>query len=453
MHRSGTSLTASFLEAAGIKLGEVLLQADCFNVKGYFEDVEFLEFQRSVLQNSCRTDEPGWQDWGWTESEFLDYNKFQNYLDEAKALINNRYLKAEIWGWKDPRTSLMLNFWDELLPDAHYIFVYRLPWEVADSIFRVSISANNGFTKLFAQHPYYALKIWSFYNRHIVEFYKKHSKRCVLVSINALTQKPEQLIELLRDKFGITQEISNEVQHQFQKIYESKIFKNIDLAHPSVRILQHTAPQYFELLKELEQMADVPSKISLELTDSDSPLDREKSLLLFHRQTLEDRWKLKQSQSQLQQTQAELEQSQFQQQHTQAELEQSQFQQQHTQAELEQSQSQLQQTQAELEQSQFQQQHIQAELEQSQSQQQHTQAELEQSQFQQQHIQAELEQSQSQQQHTQAELEQSQFQLQHTQAKLERSQQRVAAMESSKFWQFRKVWLRMKRMLGLETDE
>ncbi|MEL7418373.1 MAG: hypothetical protein AAGK10_07335 [Cyanobacteria bacterium J06555_3] len=38
MHRSGTSLTASLLQSAGVYLGDRLMSADSGNAKGYFED-------------------------------------------------------------------------------------------------------------------------------------------------------------------------------------------------------------------------------------------------------------------------------------------------------------------------------------------------------------------------------------------------------------------------------
>jgi hypothetical protein len=60
MHRSGTSLTAALLQAMGVDVGKNLYLADPNNVKGYFEDVEFLEFQRQVLQACCDPNDPGW---------------------------------------------------------------------------------------------------------------------------------------------------------------------------------------------------------------------------------------------------------------------------------------------------------------------------------------------------------------------------------------------------------
>jgi len=50
MHRSGTSLTAAFLQKIGLDLGDNLLKGNYWNPKGYFEDIDFVEFQRTVLQ-------------------------------------------------------------------------------------------------------------------------------------------------------------------------------------------------------------------------------------------------------------------------------------------------------------------------------------------------------------------------------------------------------------------
>jgi ubiquinone/menaquinone biosynthesis C-methylase UbiE len=131
--------------------------------------------------------------------------------------------------------------------------------------------------------------------------------------------------------------------------------------------------------------------------------------------------------------------------YTQSQLEYFQSQQQ---TELEGLQSQLQQAQTELEGSQSQLQQTQTELEGSQSQLQQTQAELERSQSQLQQTQAELERSQSQLQQTQAELERSQSQP----TELEYMQNRIKAMETSKFWQMRKVWFRFRQIIGLKGD-
>src|SRR5215471_3410258 len=179
MHRSGTSMVASMLSALSIDMGQQLLPADPNNVRGYFEDVEFLELQRRMLTACCPANDGGHPDWGWTESERLDRNRLSEFISEASALIASRSDRSAPWGWKDPRTTLLLDFWDQLLTDARYVFVYRFPWDVADSMQRLG-------AEVFLRNPDYGYRIWELYNRHIREFYSANRARCVLVSANAL---------------------------------------------------------------------------------------------------------------------------------------------------------------------------------------------------------------------------------------------------------------------------
>ena len=63
MHRSGTSLTASLLQSAGLNLGDRLMEATATGnpLKGYFEDLDFVEFHANTCCRSqgiscCRMD-------------------------------------------------------------------------------------------------------------------------------------------------------------------------------------------------------------------------------------------------------------------------------------------------------------------------------------------------------------------------------------------------------------
>ena len=189
MHRSGTSLVASWLSALGVDMGQELLPPDKGNPRGYFEDIGFLEFQRRVLSECCPVDDGGHPDWGWTESEQLNRGTLKDFIPAATSMLVSRAEGQGLWGWKDPRTTLLLDFWDTLLDGAHYVFVYRFPWDVADSMQRLG-------EPLFLRKPEYAYRIWSFYNRHLRDFFIKNSHRCVLLSINALQQNPDRFVDL-----------------------------------------------------------------------------------------------------------------------------------------------------------------------------------------------------------------------------------------------------------------
>ena len=64
-----------------------------------------------------------------------------------------------------------------------------------------------------------------------------------------------------------------------------------------------------------------------------------------------------------------------------------------------------------------------------------------------------LQQSHSQLQQTQQQLQQTQQQLQQTQQQLQQTQDTVTGMESSKFWQLRQGWFKLKQTLGLKGDK
>ena len=65
MHRSGTSLTASLLQSAGVKIGDRLMGKGTGNSQGHFEDLDFVEFHQQVLESQ------GLNIAGWTEDNCI----------------------------------------------------------------------------------------------------------------------------------------------------------------------------------------------------------------------------------------------------------------------------------------------------------------------------------------------------------------------------------------------
>ncbi|MBW4492195.1 MAG: sulfotransferase [Oscillatoria princeps RMCB-10] len=441
MHRSGTSLIASLLQSAGVDLGQRLMQPSHGNVKGHFEDIDFVEFHESVLRSQ------GISKAGWTFENQIHVQ--EQYLEKAKLILNKRYGKA-IWGWKDPRTTLFLNFWHEFLPEAKFILIYRSPWEVVDSLYRRGYADDS----VFHSNPNFALKLWGHYNRVLLDFFNQFPEHCLLLNIYSITENPIFLVKAIEEKLGV------QLKLPAQDIYDASLLHSEVSCSHRPALIKHYFPEAFELYEELNSKAWSLNGLS------SLPFSSAAQLPPYVVWALQDwldvrRWEKQASnlqserehfQSQLQQTQAQLEHSESQLQQTQAQLEHSESQLQQTQAQLEHSESQLQQTQAQLEHSESQLQHTQAQLEHSESQLQQTQAQLEHSQSQLEQTQAELEHSQSQLEQTQAELEHSQSQLEQTQAELARSQSVIAAVQTSKFWKLRTQWFNFKKFVGLVND-
>ncbi|HWM90329.1 MAG TPA: glycosyltransferase [Thermoanaerobaculia bacterium] len=247
MHRSGTSLVASVAAAAGVDMGERLLAADQANPQGYFEDIGFLSLQQRMLTDSTPADDGGHRDWGWTEHERLDRKRFPLYREAARALIEAHRRPGRPWGWKDPRTTLALDFWDGLLEDARYLLVYRYPWDVADSMQRLG-------AEVFLRNPEYAHRIWAFYNRHVLDFHRRHRERSLLVSVNALMRDPGRFRALLAERLGL-----DLAEERLREIVGAGQLRTTGGADPLVGLVAATSPGSVRLLADLDAEADLPS--------------------------------------------------------------------------------------------------------------------------------------------------------------------------------------------------
>jgi O-antigen biosynthesis protein len=185
MHRSGTSLTASLFGGAGVNLGDRLFGPNVGNTLGHFEDVGFLEFHMRALHSLGSNYE------GFVTRPLAPLAA--EFTAEAEQIVADRSAAGRLWGWKEPRTTLFLDFWDQLLPDARYVFVFRNPWDVADSLFRRGDAA-------FVVDPRLAIDLWVAYNRRIAEFIHRHPSRCVVFEISQLIAEPDRVFEMVRSR-------------------------------------------------------------------------------------------------------------------------------------------------------------------------------------------------------------------------------------------------------------
>ncbi len=235
MHRSGTSLTASSLQNAGINIGDRLMGGDTGNTKGHFEDLDFVEFHQNVLQSQ------GISVAGWTEHDSIEVQ--QQYVAPARDLIRARQDKA-VWGWKDPRTTLFLDFWSELIPQAKYIFIYRSPWEVVDSLFRRG-------DIIFQTNPNFAVKQWCRYNQLILDFYERHPEQCLLLGIESVINNSNLPIDLVKQKWNL--ELKSP-----KSVYDSGLFTAHDNQYRQALITKFF-PNAIALYDKLQNIGDCPN--------------------------------------------------------------------------------------------------------------------------------------------------------------------------------------------------
>lgn len=226
-------------------MGDRLLPAGGGNPAGYFEDIDFLDLNRRILV-ACTPAEDGHRDWGWTESETLDRTHLPSYRNAASALVAARESWGLPWGWKDPRTSMLLDFWDDVLGGkARFLLLYRHPWEVADSMLRTGAG-------VWLTHPGYPARIWTQYNRRILDFHRRHRDRTLLASTNRLLREPEVFAAMVRQRFGIEAGADT-----FASLRKEGSFVSLPEDDPLPRLWRYTNAEAMDLLAALDDAADL----------------------------------------------------------------------------------------------------------------------------------------------------------------------------------------------------
>ena len=189
MARSGTSAIARGLKALGIDLGKHLIAGDAaWNAKGFWEDTDIVySINRSVIAA---------QDYSWQNAMRTEtYSQLVEFKGAAQHLLKQRMAATEHWGFKDPRTALILPFWKEVFQhlhlDDHYVIALRNPLASAYSYQKVTgVDIEEG------------LLLWLMHLIPAID--GTHGKKRVMVSYDFMLQNPRAQLERMRNKLHIT---------------------------------------------------------------------------------------------------------------------------------------------------------------------------------------------------------------------------------------------------------
>ena len=222
MHRSGLSLAATLLHAAGAST----------------EAGEICALQTEILRRSELNVA------GWTRAQPVVTEQSRV---EAAELVAQRALRGHVWGWTDARSTLLLDFWRTVSAEARFLFVYRMPWEVADSLFRAGTDA-----EAFSADPRLALEYWAHYNRLVLACMRADRQRCVLVSADAVAGNAARVIKLLGARFGL------ELTLPAEGVPEAARLGREATGSRWPGLVAANFPECMEVLGQLERAADLP---------------------------------------------------------------------------------------------------------------------------------------------------------------------------------------------------
>ena len=237
MHRSGTSLLASWLEQCGLPIGDELVPGGIGNPLGHFEDKAFIDFHQSVLRDNH------------LDTLVIDQEieLSEAHYQFAMLMAAQRSDQAQ-WGWKDPRTCLFLDFWKDVIPDAYALCIFRHPAEVIDSFRRrailkqqeaesktdvrsggkakpVSLRVRDRITRWNTQRRRVKLvalyvNAWIRQNQEILRLVEEHPADTLLIHASDLQNYSELLADFLIESWGFELEMFD-----FEQVYQSSMMK------------------------------------------------------------------------------------------------------------------------------------------------------------------------------------------------------------------------------------
>ena len=175
--RSGTSMVAGSLAAAGYFLGHDLLPPSPSNPKGFFEDVEVNAINEDILEsvvprrprvlgNTLFKDRP------------LRYQRWLARVPlsaqlQSKPAVDERIKKVVSnvpFCLKDPRFSYTLPLWRPFLENTVFVCVFRHPTATATSILREC--RDDVRLHSLAMNTKRALQVWTLMYRHVLEIHR-----------------------------------------------------------------------------------------------------------------------------------------------------------------------------------------------------------------------------------------------------------------------------------------
>ncbi len=239
MHRSGTSMITRLLNLSGVFLGdeEQLMPPHPDNPNGYWENTKIVDINRAVLKHLGG---------GW---DFLPPNIPDDWItdptlsalfDEGKDIIQT-FADYTVWGWKDPRNSLLLPFWQKLIPNLKVVIPLRNPLAVARSL-----QKRNGFSIAAG------LNLWLMYNKYVLAY---TSDNRIVTPYEWYFKTPQQELKRVLDFLNI--QLSDEEITRICSVVSPELQRNKPemLQLPNVGVFPEVVSTYQLMMDEAKQRA------------------------------------------------------------------------------------------------------------------------------------------------------------------------------------------------------
>jgi len=252
MHRSGTSAMTRALQAMGVELGSRLMPpVEGVNDKGFWEDLDLNALNIEMLGALNR-------DWHYLAplaENFVELLCGKGFLSRAEELLRLKIGLSPIFGFKDPRVTMLLPFWQRVFAlcdiDISYVLALRNPVSVAKSLARREHFEFRKSTLLWLGHVLSMMRC------------TMGAQLRILVDYDRLVQLPRGELQRVADRLNLVLDPA-----ELQK-YE-RDFLNIELRH-SIHDAQDLSAGDFAMPSVIELYPLLQSAAS-DALDIDAPV-------------------------------------------------------------------------------------------------------------------------------------------------------------------------------------
>lgn len=187
MHRSGTSMITRLMNICGLSLGpsaDLLIPTED-NPEGYWESRSLMIVNDAILASFGG----GWDFVPDFPADWTSAPELIPIRTQATNLLG-AFSGQQHWGWKDPRNSVTMPFWRELIPNLTTLVCLRNPLEVAASL------AKRGYAS-----PHFSLDLWMKYNHAVLANTSPHTR--VVTHYESYFADPETELRRVCERLGI----------------------------------------------------------------------------------------------------------------------------------------------------------------------------------------------------------------------------------------------------------
>lgn len=259
MHRSGTSAVSGLLKDLGVFMGSDLFGPQKgVNEKGFIENSYIVKINETLFDERCTSwDDPLAHSFEFPNESSVD----ERFVARSRKIIQREYGRHQLWGMKDPRTTLNLTFWQNIFSEmeikVHYLMMLRHPLEVASSLEkRDSYSLRK------------SLMLWLNYS--LASYLLCPKDNLYILNFDKLLHEPKRVATELSEKFNISfpssdldfvdSNLKNQKDRNAPAVYDKlvnmavKLYSELDSVNPDANQIDAVKDEYREFLGSFDDV-------------------------------------------------------------------------------------------------------------------------------------------------------------------------------------------------------